>query len=236
MLLPAKTAMLRAKRPATVETDPYFASVVLLVPGQGANNGTTFTDLKGHPLTRTGSVVTSTAQSKFGGSSIYVPGNGHYLGASSSAEWGPFGGGAGKAYTAEAWVYAISHTDDSYVVGPAGSGNGSGAWGLMSSCSGGGGHKPAIQYWDANYYCIGGSAIPTGEWVHLACSTDGTTSRLFVNGTLAASGLDIGCTGPGSLWIGQQQFYGYLEQIRLTKGVCRYTAGFTPPTAAFPTS
>lgn len=31
-------------------------------------------------------------------------------------------------------------------------------------------------------------------------------------------------------------FRGWLDDYRITKGVARYTAGFTPPTAAFPDS
>jgi hypothetical protein len=31
-------------------------------------------------------------------------------------------------------------------------------------------------------------------------------------------------------------FDGYFDQIRVTKGVCRYTATFTPPGLPFPTS
>ena len=35
---------------------------------------------------------------------------------------------------------------------------------------------------------------------------------------------------------GLNTFNGVLDELRLTKGVARYTSGFTPPTEAFPDS
>ena len=61
--------------------DPHYANVSLLLHGDGADNGTVFTDNSHSPKTVTayGNAKTSTAQSKFGGSSIFFDGNGDYL-------------------------------------------------------------------------------------------------------------------------------------------------------------
>ena len=84
------------------------------------------------------------------------------------------------------------------------------------------------------------STFPSNEWVHVAVSRQTGTSRLFINGALVASAADannyvatatvrIG-TLDGANW----NFVGYLDDFRITKGVARYTANFTPPTAPLP--
>jgi len=61
--------------------DPYFTRTTLLVPFNGANNSTVFTDYSFNPktLTAVGNAKIVTAQSKFGGSSGYFDGGGDYL-------------------------------------------------------------------------------------------------------------------------------------------------------------
>ena len=80
---------LKAKRAglwaANADEDPYFNNVSLLLRGNGINGSTTIIDESATPKTVTvyGNAQISTAQSKFGGASIYLDGTGDYLGLSS---------------------------------------------------------------------------------------------------------------------------------------------------------
>ena len=79
-------------------------------------------------------------------------------------------------------------------------------------------------------------------WTHLAVSRQSGTLRLFIDGVLVASGsLPNSSVATLPLLVGAANSYtttyyfdGYLDDIRITKGIARYTATFTPPTAAFP--
>ena len=78
-------------------------------------------------------------------------------------------------------------------------------------------------------------------WHHVAVSRTGNNTRLFVDGTQQAiytSAYTIPSTATvatiGTGVVGTYPFNGYIDDFRLTKGIGRYTANFTPPTAAFP--
>lgn len=83
-------------------------------------------------------------------------------------------------------------------------------------------------------------------WHHIALTRSGTTCRLWFDGTAQATGtytaaLDLGGTYGMSVarytnTDGTNIYNGYLDDIRITLGVCRYTSNFTVPTAAFPNS
>ncbi len=90
----------------------------------------------------------------------------------------------------------------------------------------------------------GGGSWSINNWYHLAFVRNGSTFTLFVNGTsvlsytssstlFAANGIsEVGRTSSSA-----GQFYyvnGYIDDLRITKGVARYTANFIPPTAPFP--
>lgn len=103
-------------------------------------------------------------------------------------------------------------------------------------------------YYDTNnlYYFtnganrISGTFTTTGAWVHVAvCRSSGST-KLFVNGVqLGSTYTDTNnyITSPvyiGARWDLQGELNGYIDDFRITKGYARYTANFTPPTAALP--
>lgn len=83
--------------------------------------------------------------------------------------------------------------------------------------------------------------VPTTTWTHVAASKTGTTLKLFINGVQSYSGTEQAifygaamATGIGGTYsLLQPELNGYMEDVRITKGVGRYTANFTPPTGPF---
>jgi len=87
----------------------------------------------------------------------------------------------------------------------------------------------------------GTTTLSTGVWYHAAvCRSSGTTT-LYLNGSSEGSFADsINYAAVTNFRIGQRytstalNFDGLLDEFRVTSGVARYTAAFTPPTAPFP--
>jgi len=121
----------------------------------------------------------------------------------------------------------------------------------MSAGGGGGTIPPALQAQygsNTGFVILSGGSVSTG-WNYFAVTWDGTTYRLYLNGSLVNSQtvtasvtswnnwLTIGgeastiITNPGSAdW-----FNGYMDEIRITKNTALYTGSTAPiPTAPFP--
>lgn len=213
--------------------DPYWDNVVLHLKAKGANASTVFGDAKGHPITPYGNAQISTTQSKFGGAAMYFDGTGDYCLLSDSDDWY-----FPDDYTAEFYIYPVSFASSTYnfilVQGAAWWGIGvygsSADWRLMDA----GGSYVTLTGGS-------GAVLTTGSWQHLAFARSGTTLRLFLNGVLVGSCTDSGARSNysyalaiGAASNGTYFFTGYLDDIRITKGVARYTASFTPPAAPNP--
>jgi hypothetical protein len=88
-----------------------------------------------------------------------------------------------------------------------------------------------------------GSTMVNNTWSHVAVVRNGSTVTIYIDGVNRGSGTDATNLSPGNyaLEIGrgvvtsEYPMTGYIQDLRITKGVARYTANFTPPTAAFPT-
>jgi len=138
------------------------------------------------------------------------------------------------SFTVEAWVYLSAMTGDYFVISAVG--NGGAFFGFNNGTAIGYGR--AAVAWD---YTVA-SGVSTGAWYHLAWSRNGTSMRIFVNGNqvgttqTTSQAYDLTTTRTA---VGSQGavFYlnGYIQDLRITNGIARYTANFSVPTAAFPT-
>ena len=88
-----------------------------------------------------------------------------------------------------------------------------------------------------------GVSSSVNTWHHLAAVRYGNTFQIFQDGIgsgTQTSASNLISTTPEKLWVGCYQdlsnpFAGKVTQVRITKGVARYTSNFTPPTSPFPT-
>lgn len=88
---------------------------------------------------------------------------------------------------------------------------------------------------------ISGSFTTVNTWVHFALCKNGTSTKAFIDGTqFGSTYTDTNSYALlpitiGDRWDGTLPFNGYIDDLRITNGVARYTSDFTPPTEALPT-
>ncbi len=219
--------------------DLHYSNVSLLVHGQGANGGTTFTDNGplGLAVTPVGGATTSTAQFKFGTSSVLLNGTSGYLSAPTSAAF-DFGSGD---YTIEAWCRFSDLDVKSTIVSH---------WGLS-------GQRAFSLAFDPNAGDFTFDATPStyaaannypslNVWTHIAVSCVSGVITVYMGGVGGPPSASTGSMGTSAneIFIGAGRsntgageplafFNGNMAEVRITKGVGRYTADFTPPTLAF---
>ena len=218
--------------------DVYFPNVKLLLPFDGSNGATSTTDSSNstHSVTFAGGAQISTAESKFGGSSLYLNGDsGTKLTISQSSDF-DFGTGD---FTIEFWIKTSLSNNDSQSrrVISFGDNNTNRIQIFLSS--------DGIDFYNISSVKVDGDIdVADGNWHHVAFTRSGTSLKGFVDGAQSgstatnstdfnnAAALTIGAyasTGLGRV-------VGYLEDLRITKGLARYTSAFTAPTSGHLTS
>ena len=218
--------------------DEYYNSCSLLLHFSGSNGSTTFIDNSPSPKTATSvnGASISTAQSKFGGSSGLFDGSDDYVTVPDNSA---FDFGAGD-FTIEYWEYRTASTGDKPTISR--NNSGPSPWLLGWSAPGG-----IVAFyastngssWDiASNVSMG--VITTNVWTHYAVTRQGSTFRTFQNGIQISTFTSAATiyAGAGPLQIGRYDtitlYPGYLDELRLTKGVARYTGSFVTQSAAFP--
>lgn len=225
--MPAIEVTLTGVAPAvrTGEPDPDFSNVSLLLHMDDSNGSTTFADSSSNAIAVTGygNTQISTAQSKFGTSSAYLDGFGDYLMTASSLA--PLQMGTGD-FTVEAFIRPEAVNGYRGIIGL-----GLGDFNTLYILNG-------QLVWYSSGVVAGTIAVNT--WHHVAASRQGTSLRVFLDGTLVNTSINSTDLTLGRLRVGSngantgEFFQGWIDELRVTKGVARYTANFTPPTAPFP--
>ena len=231
--------------------DVYFPQTTLLLPLDGSNGATTTSDSsnKNNTVVFHGNAQLSTAQSKFGGSSLLLDGAGDYLQIANQSYF-DF---STNDWTIECWFYLDSSTSETYnTLLDMGNGSASGAgpyWTAVKNDSGTYYIGAALDTttagdWDVlNNLAI--SALSANTWHHFAISRAGSNFKVFLNGTSVATGTSASAMrdensavtiGARAQNTASHYFKGYIDDVRITTGVARYTSNFTPPTSAHLTS
>ena len=226
-------------------------NTLLLVQSDTTNGSTDFADTgqKAKTITAYGDAQHSTAQSKFGASSLYFDGTGDYLsvGSQGDDDW-KF---AGTDFTVDFWMYLP--TNLSIPVGVISTTTSPSTYASLGWHVGiyGTGADNGVLYWEgsngsgAEGFILDSNMAPsaTNTWHHVAVVRSGSTITLYKNGTSVGTSSSSGTMHtPQVLRIGRRdedaspaEFNGYLDQVRVSN-VARWDADFTPPTAAYGTS
>jgi len=168
------------------------------------------------------------------GTSMAFDGTDDYVYIPSSSDW-DFGTGD---FTIDSWVN-FSNTETEKTIAASASGTG---WIFEKHYEGG---SPGLHLYDTNasgHYVYAPYSFSTGTWYHVAVVRSGSVIKFFVNGTQIGTdqtpysgGYNSGGNGivvgknmsPGTI------FNGYIDELRISKGIARWTANFTPPTSAY---
>ncbi len=209
----------------------------------GADGSTTFTDESGKNWTAIGNAQIDTAQSVFGGASGLFDGTGDWIISADHADWQLDGGSNSNLWTID---FRVRFNGDP----------GTGTFGFIQQ------RFDNDNFWEflftnntllfqirsgaVNTVSLTNAWNPAGDtWYHVAIVKNGTTGYLmFVDGTQV--GTTQTDTDPmpdlvGTIRIGtrtnaagtEQPFNGWLDEFRISKGIARWTANFTPQTSEY---
>jgi hypothetical protein len=215
--------------PVTPFTNISNTSLLLNATNAGIYDATGINNIE-----TVGNAQVSTAVKKFGESSMSFDGTGDYLVIPTTNAPCQFGT---ADFTVEGWIYPTIVTATQNLMGNRVASTGANNWDLVITSA----SKLAWGTTSTNYL-TSTSSLLVNTWRHIAVSRVSGTTRMFINGTLEATSTSSINLSANSLFnIGSQgtfnatsnNFNGYMQDVRISKGVGRYASNFTPPAAAF---
>lgn len=207
------------------------AYTVLMLHMDGTDEGTTFTDSSssGHTVTANGNVNTEQDYAMFNQSAQF-DGTDDYLSISDSDDWN-FGTGD---FTFDFWLNNSGTLWDYFLIGQfVDSNNG---WSIERTFIT---NKIIFSYISSgNTQFSFTTSLTLSEWNHIEIGRNGANLYIFIDGQKEAfnigsitmpniaADLTIGCKVYGTNK--SKSFSGYIDELRISKGICRHTDSFIP--------
>jgi hypothetical protein len=229
--------------------DPHFSNVTLLLSLDGADAATSTTDesTQAHAITFNGNAQLDTAQSPFGPSSLLLDGLGDYLSIPNHVSLFPESGSftvechvrwnGDPGGTSADWSSFVNAWNDAFQK----------SWWV-------GWRGNALQAFYSNngtsgFFLVNVPFNPAGDtWYHIAFVMDRSLptheTRVYVDGVQVGSSDTtlngaVFATTTSEIRVGGyaldalDEMDGWIDNVRITKGVARYSANFTPPAAPY---
>ena len=213
----------------------------LMLHMDGSDGSTTFTDSSLSPktVTRYDNAQIDTAQSKFGGASGLFDGTGDYLTVPDSDDWN-FGTGD---FTIDFWVRTITLTLNQNIIGQRTTADTENLW-FIRILPTTGKLRFIGRYGNVDHaYIETVPGLSINTWYHIAVVRASGTCKIYIDGVND----DTVTSNDASNWpnvstnlsigIAHNSFFeglsGWLDEVRISKGIARWTSNFTPPTSAY---
>jgi hypothetical protein len=201
---------------------------ITLLHMDGDNNSTLFTDESGKFWQPNGDAKIVTAQSKFGGASAYFDGTGDYL---TTPDNNDFVFGTGD-FTVDFWFRTSSSIPANMNLFDYRNGSDANGFVIYNSSS-------HLRVYTTSDKIVGGT-LSTNTWYHIAFERSGTDAKLFINGiqsgstwSTATNFIDDKITIGATVGGGASYVLGWIDELRISKGVARWTVNFATPAAAY---
>ncbi len=187
-------------------------------------------------------VIVSSAQGKFGGKSLSFNGA-SYLKTPDASDW-DFGT---EPFTYDAWVKGSS--GGGTVIAQGGTTTvGGETWGIPLFNVNGSGYIFIRVYhsYTTKVEVTGTTYIDPSVWTHIAMVRDGSSIKTYVNGVLDINEpfsnlLVLNSATTYDVYVGAKKYAsttdgyytGFIDELRVSKGIARWTSNFTPPTQPY---
>ena len=221
--------------------DDSYTKSLLHFDGDDASS--TFTDESGKEWTRAGTAQIDTAQSVFGGASGLFDGNSDYITTPDSADWYLDDGSNSNKWTID---FRVRFNGDP----------GTGEQGFLTQWASGTNRWNirlsnntlyfSVRTADTLVINVNNAWNPaTATWYHVAIVKNGTSGyMMFVEGSQIGStqtDTDTMANLSATLQVGRtidsssvsSYFNGWMDELRISKGIARWTSDFTPPSSAY---